>query len=447
MNIPLFGLLRRISRLRKARLRARAGRYLSVCRRIECVYPPAERVCAMTFDDGPSALPTAPDVAKGRSLTAHLLDVLARSHAHATFDVIGSTAENYPDTAGEIHTHFVFGRAYDHYARFEQDDQAGALACACLLRRLTTEGHEPANHGYRHVLFGPNRTVYRSRRFFRTADEVLADLTRLHTLVERETGVGMTLARPPHYVDRIPDGHNAYDVYASMGYHYLAASVDGGGWQPSRGSYEDDVEDMVVPLRTLLRQDPNALRGAVIFQKDGYNMSCQTPIASALPRQLALLAEYGYRVVSVSQLLALSPFADLPPDDPCFAAAAALDRAGHAIGYKNNTFQPDRTVTRGELCFMAAPRAALADRRPFVSGARATGFSDIPGAHPYAPAAAWARETGLFTGARFSPETPAAPAEIRGVARALGADPGAVPDNSRRAAVLALWGLLIGASC
>lgn len=435
MNIPLFTLLRKANKHVKAHRKAAAGRFLSPCRRIEFVYPPGERVCAMTFDDGPMALPPTPDIAGGLGLTSWLLDAMQDNGAHGTFDVIGSTEENYPDEEGSLHTHFILGRAYDHYARLGEDRSAGALCQTALLRRLVAEGHELANHSYRHILFGPNRTVYRSRQSWNTLDEVCADLSRLHELVLRETGQAMRLSRPPHYVDRIPDGHNAYDAYTRMGYHYMAANVDGGGWQASCGDYAKDVEAMVAPLRAALAQDPNSLSGAIIFQKDGYNMSLQTPVASALPLQLALLKEYGYRVVTVHELTALSPFEDLSPYDPCFSAACALELAGHVIGYRNNSCQPDRVLTRGELCQMAAPSAV------FRSGAQpASRFSDVPVSHPYAAAVDWAWEAGLFAGAQLGANVPAAPDEIARAARLLG-HAGALPkNNSRRAALLALSG-------
>jgi len=409
MNMPLFSLLRRVNSVVKARRKARAGHILSPCRRIEFVYPPGRRVCAMTFDDGPSAMPTCPDVSGGRGLTAYLLDTLKAYGARATFDVIGSTAENYPDAAGALHTHFVFGKAYDHYAQFEQDNLAGALACPDLLRRLVAEGHEPANHSYRHLLFGPNRTVYRTRRHWNTLDEVVADLSRLHELVKRETGAAMRLARPPHYVDGIPGGATSYDAYARMGYQYMAASMDGGGWIASSGDYQADVEAMVAPLRALLKRDPESLSGQIIFQKDGYNMSCQTPVASALPLQLALLRDCGYEVVSVSELLALSPFEDLSPGDPCFDAARALLRAGHVVGYQNNTCQPDRIITKGELCLMTAP----------------AGRPD------------WAVKAGLFkNGAPLA--HPAAPEDIARAAKLLGRPCDRPKGMTRRDAILAL---------
>lgn len=66
-------------------------------------------------------------------------------------------------------------------------------------------------------------------------------------------------------------------------------------------------------------ENPDCLCGQIIFQKDGYNMARRSPVADALPKQLALLKEYGYRVVTVSELLTMCPFADLSPESPVFA--------------------------------------------------------------------------------------------------------------------------------
>ena len=76
-------------------------RYLSYTRRVERVKT-GRRVCAMTFDDGPMDLPAAPDRFEGRALTDVLLDTLGSFGAKGTFDVIGDTSENYPDTAGKV---------------------------------------------------------------------------------------------------------------------------------------------------------------------------------------------------------------------------------------------------------------------------------------------------------------------------------------------------------
>lgn len=222
-----------------------------------------------------------------------------------------------------------------------------------LVRKILADGHELTSHSYSHRLFGPKRVVYRSRRHMQSLQQVTEDLTRLHTYVREQFGYEMKLARPPHYVDKIPGGATAYDAYRIMGYQYMAASFDGGGWQPA-GSYDEEVRQMVQPLRNLLERDADALSGQIIFQKDGCNMNLRTPVLDALPQQLRLLREYGYQVVPVSRLLELSPFEDLSPDSRALPWVLELIRRGHIVGYKNNTFQGEMYITPEEFLLMAA---------------------------------------------------------------------------------------------
>lgn len=366
MNVQIFSALRKVNRHVKKRRKERAGMIMSPVRRIEFVSPPKERLCAMTFDDGPTAAPCTPykEYHSPEGLTSHLLDVLKKHNATATFDVIGSTAENYPDMQGAVGSHFVFGTKYDHYACFNQDNLAGAVACPKLLKRMVEEGNEIANHSYRHLIFGPEYFVYRSRVFFRDLNEVLEDLTRLHKLVEDETGYEIRLARPPHYVDKIGrfGRDTAYTAYAKMCYHYMAASADGGGWLPTSGDYAKDVQAMVSPLENILKQNPDGLSGAVIFQKDGYNMSMETPVADALDLQLSLLADYGYRVVGVEELLRFSPFEDVSASDECFEAIRALENFGYCTGFQNNHFKPDMPITAEQLKALCTKRENFSPR-------------------------------------------------------------------------------------
>ena len=363
MNQLVFSYLRKINRHIKARRKQQQGLVLSPVRRIEFVAPPKERLCAMTFDDGPTAATCQPSGKKG--LTEHVFDVLKKYDATATFNVIGSTAENYPDIQGKLGTHHVFGTKYDHYACFNQDHLAGAVSCGDLLRRMVEEGHEVANHGFRHIIFGAEYFVYRKRKFLQNLDEVVADLTRLHDYVKNETGYDMKLARPPHYVDRIGrfTGQNAYTAYAKMRYHYLAASVDGGGYMPTCGDYEKDVKKMAANLEKLLESNPDALSGHIIFQKDGYNMSMESPIADALALQLALLRNYGYKVVTVSELMSHSPFEDVAHSDEGLEAIRALDGLGYTVGFQSNEFRPDERITKEQLVAMCTKRENYAPAR------------------------------------------------------------------------------------
>ncbi len=358
----LYDIARRAKHKFKEYQKSRDCEYITPVRRIERVFPIAgERICAMTFDDGPADIETNPRVSE-KGLTVQLLETLESYGAKGTFDVIGTTEHNYPDEAG-THGSFSWGGVkYDHYPDINRDMQAGAKNRPDLIERILSGDHEISNHGYRHILFGHLNLVYGARTCFSNIHEVVDDIMELDKLMRKEHGFEMKLARPPHYVDKIPDGKSSYDAYRYAGYNYMAASFDGGGWLPSCGDLEKDVEAMVEPIRRALSEDPDSLNGQIIFQKDGYSMSRHTPVASALPLQLELLKSYGYKVVTVSELLEKSSFVDCINDD-----ATALANAGYTVAYRNNTLQPERLLTFGELVAMCAPpEKVLSAYRSFV---------------------------------------------------------------------------------
>ena len=356
----LYDFARRLNGKRKQFLKNQAGKVLSPVRRIERVHPiPGERLVAMTFDDGPCAKSFS---GSDRGLTEKLLSALGEYGARASFDVIGTTGENYPDECGQQGAFTWSGMAYDHYPAFGEDTLAGAMNQPDLVRRILAGGHELTNHSCTHRLFGPMRTVYGSRRHMNTLEEVANDLERLHDYIREEFGYEMKLSRPPHYIDAIPGGGTSYDAYRILGYNYMAASFDGDGWMPA-DTPEREVENMLRPLRETLERDPDALNGQIIFQKDGCNMSLRTPVEEALPLQLAMLRDYGYRVVPVSELLEISPFEDLSPEDRAMPFVRKLLQKGRTVGYRNNTFHGERPITKEEFCLMAADPERLKVRR------------------------------------------------------------------------------------
>ncbi len=357
----LYDMARKANRYRKTRKKIAAGRYLSPVRRIERTAAlRSGRYIAMTFDDGPSAAFTNPPVnGCEKGLTLELLDILSQFGAKGTFDVIGTTELNYPDSEGKADDFTWSGVKYDHYPNFGNDKLAGVKNQLELASKIVKGGHELANHGYRHIIFGPMKLVYGKRANFITLREVINDLNELHTMVNNELGYQMKLSRPPHYIDKIPDGYTSYDAYRYMGYNYLAASFDGGGWKPSCGDYRQDVKAMVDPIKAALESNINSLNGQIIFQKDGFNMSHQTPVADALYEALEMLSQAGYKVITASELIAKSPFEDIDDTDPVFEQVRDMSAAGYIMGYKNNTFQPDRVITCGELALMATPPEIL----------------------------------------------------------------------------------------
>ena len=333
--------------------------YISPVRRIGHVAT-TQRVCAMTFDDGPCLLPPS-EKPGGDPLTLELIRSLESFDASGTFDVVGDTSGNYPDKPGRDGTASWGGIRYDHYPDINRDKDGGAAFTGDIIRRILDGGHALSNHGWAHILFGRKSLVYGRRIYFRNIGAVLDDLSRLHNLIKDQYRYEITLARPAHYVDGIPDGFTSYDAYAKLGYTYMAADFDGAGWLPL-SSYKDEVKAMVEPMERLLAENPDALCGQIIFQKDGLNMARRTPVADGLPRQLELLARYDYKVLTVPDLLSVSPFADVYEDHPVCEPAQALLARGICAVYRDNTIRPDDICSLGEFYMMMHGREVVLDR-------------------------------------------------------------------------------------
>ena len=340
--------------------------HLGYTRRIERIET-HRRICAMTFDDGPMDMPASPDRFGGHSLTDVLLDTLAEFRAKGTFDVIGDTSANYPDQAGKLGSAAWGGIKFDHYPDIGRDDKGGVVHNDRLIRRMLKEGHQITNHGYRHIIFGKKPFVYGAREYLGSVDKAVDDLNKLHQLMRERHGYTITMTRPPHYVDKMQDGFNSYDVCDRMGYQYMAASFDGAGWLPStlsdpEAALEAEVNAMVEPMKKALEKDPDFFCGQIIFQKDGYNMAKRTPVAFGLRRQLELLREYGYQVVTVEDLMEESPFADVDRGDPQFEKLYRLQK-DRAIVYSDNCLRLEKPMTWGELAMLLAPQKEAMGRR------------------------------------------------------------------------------------
>jgi len=368
--------------------------YMSHVRRIEQIKT-NERVCAMTFDDGPFNLLPSPNHSD-KSLTLTLLETLEKYDARGTFDIVGDTSENYPDEPGSEGTSAWGGIKYDHYPDINKDECGGALHCPELVQRMIDGGHQLSNHGYVHRIFGAKNVVYGKRVSFNNVDEVIEDLNRLHKYVKENFNYELQLSRPPHYVDKIKGGHTSYDAYHEMDYQYMAASYDGAGWLPC-STYEQEVEAMYTGIEALLAENPDALCGQIIFQKDGYNMARRTPVADGLGKQLEILKKYGYKVVTVSDLMKYSPFKDLGKDDEGFEEAVCLINNGFSIAYKDNTVKFDHPLKRGELAYMLYGKEGTSVRTSLMKNdANGKVCSDVAVKFPYSGAIKIAIEKGTF---------------------------------------------------
>lgn len=393
------------------RRREKTAVWLSPVRRIERVAV-KERLCAMTFDDGPCGLPASPDRFRGKPLTLVLAELLERYGARGTFDVVGDTSGGYPDKPGKPGSVFWNGAAYDHFPDLGRDGQGGAVNCPELISRLLAGGHEIASHSYSHVLFGWTPLLYGGRKRHAGLEDVVADLRRLHKALEDGWGYPMRLSRPPRWVDSIKGGFTSYDAFALMGYQYLAASFDGGG-RMSLDSYPAEVEAAWRPMERMLLDDPDAFCGQIIAQKDGCNAARRTPVADSLEKQLRLLTDHGYKVVTASELLERAPFRDAAADSEPGRCARRLLGLGWCAAYQDNALRPDAALTRGELAMMAFGWETVRRRIELVRSGRAP-FRDMAPRDPYAAAAAQAVETGAMSAVngRFRPEEEVSPVEL-----------------------------------
>ncbi|MBO4264754.1 MAG: polysaccharide deacetylase family protein [Clostridia bacterium] len=377
-----IGLAKKVKHSFDVIIKASTPVYLSSVRRIERVATD-EKICAMTFDDGPFGLPANPDK-ESKPLTLLLAETLEKYGAKGTFDVIGDTSGNYPDSAGKEGTAKWGGIAYDHYPDINRDSFGGCKNQPQLLRRLIDGGHEITNHTYSHVLFGKKPIIYGARVTHKGIDDVIADLMRLHSLLYDEYGYEMKLSRPPHYVDKISGGFSSYDAYAACGYQYMAASFDGAGWLPKK-SYDDEVLAMTEPVKSKLETDENFFCGQIIFQKDGCNMLRRTPVADGLGAQLKLLTDKGYKIVSVSELIENSPFADIKPSDELFCYAKKALENGFDICYRDNTVRKNEILTRGEAVMMLYGKEGDGERLSLIKDKRNVA-KDVKFSHPYSGA-------------------------------------------------------------
>lgn len=474
------GLAKRPTGRRPARLPRGVGSCLSPVRRIGGLAPPPQgRVLAVSFLDGPTAAPPNPPIGRerwrgnsqaGRSpaltprgpgglraggaraggspaggggpgdsggITGTILDILRAYGARATFAVIGTTALNYPDEAGPAGSPYWNGQAYDHFPEYGRDDLAGVVAQPDLTRSILAGGHELANHSYRHIPLGPPPAAARRRTHHAGPAEAFSDVAQLHEHVREYFGYTMRLAQPPYLVDTVARGNagdgtairDVFDIYAALGYDYLGLGVDGGGWRETSGSYDFDVDAMVLGLQRMLESDGQALSGRVVSFRDGYNMSRRSPVVTALPRLMQLFRNYGYKVVSVSELLEMSPFSDLDPGHPAFPAAKGLLDEGWWVASRDNEVRPFDPVLRGELAVWAmgpgkcGPKPGVDDWQPGPVPV----YVDVPLGHPHRGRVEAAAKRGFWRGlGRGRP----APPDARG-SRVFGLSDPVGPDEFR----------------
>lgn len=132
----------------------------------------SRKVVALTYDDGPHA-----------KLTPQLLDILKRENVRATFFVLGSLVEAYPQ----------------------------------IVQRMAAEGHEVANHTWDH----PRLPSLSAEKLDRQIRETTA-------IIEKNTGQKVTIMRPTYglYNERVKN-----DLLEKYRLDMILWSVDPNDWK------------------------------------------------------------------------------------------------------------------------------------------------------------------------------------------------------------------------
>lgn len=189
-----------------------------------------ERAVALTFDDGPN--PEA---------TPRILDALAAARVPATFFLLGRHVDRWPD----------------------------------LARRVASEGHTVANHGWHH------RKLHRA-----LPGRARRDLEMGMHSIERATGVHPRLFRAPH-------GFRApwvTPIAASLGQRTVGWSL--GVWDTERPGAD------VIASRAIAGTRPGSI--LLLHDGDGYDpLGDRAQTADAVPMIVAGLRDRGFRFVAV----------------------------------------------------------------------------------------------------------------------------------------------------
>ena len=206
---------------------------------------------ALTFDDGPDG-----------TWTPKILDELKAAHVPATFFVVGENALDHPR----------------------------------ILNRILAEGSEIGNHSYTH----PNMARLGERA-------TALELNATQRLIQAYTGRSMTLFRAPYFGDAEP---TTIDELAPalqaqrLGYTVVGLHIDPNDWQ--RPGTDAIVRQVLGQIHAATAD----ASGNVILLHDGGGDRSQT--VAALPRIIAALKEQGYRFVTASQLVGVTPAQAMP---------------------------------------------------------------------------------------------------------------------------------------
>jgi len=196
--------------------------------------PCQEKLLALTFDDGPNG-----------SCTLQILDTLKQYEVHATFFLVGTNVEHYPDIA----------------------------------RRIAAEGHEIGNHSYSHPRFDQL-----------SSSEISEEIAAGERVIAAVTGVTPRWFRQPYGIS----GTGVVEACRAQGLAIAGWSSHASDWNPYTAR---EIADHIVEQTT---------SGDIILLHDGMGTrhgANRRSTEDAVPLILERLIRDGYRFVTMSELL------------------------------------------------------------------------------------------------------------------------------------------------
>lgn len=192
------------------------------------------RQVALTFDDAPD-----------NSFTPQILDVLKQLGVPATFFVVGSRAEQFPEGVA----------------------------------RMVEEGHAIGNHSYSH----PQLTKM-------TPERITTELEQTRRVIKRITGVDTHLFRPPYGAEAPAVLQRIFD----LGYKVILWDVDSLDWKS-------------LPAGQVIDNDLNHAHNGAIFlhHAAGGHGEDLSGTVQALPTIIRRLQGQGYQFVTIPRLLGI----------------------------------------------------------------------------------------------------------------------------------------------
>ena len=201
---------------------------------LEAKLSPNNKLVAFTFDDGPN-----PE----ESGTKEMLAVLEKYNVKATFFMLGSQVEEYPDMA----------------------------------KKVADAGHQVASHSYSHE---PAHYLNAT-----TEDDVRTQISKARTVI------GQAVGEEPHYM-RPPGGNideKAILAAGDLSDGYIGWSLDTLDWTlPGADVIAQNIVEQVEP-------------GSVVLMHDGGGDRSQT--IAAIDKAIPQLLDEGYRFVTVDELV------------------------------------------------------------------------------------------------------------------------------------------------